>query len=124
MSPAYAPEVRAERDRLLLQLAGEGRSLNQIAAALGVTRQAVHQRLAQLGHSIKDFPRAPRPPKPPTPPRATVPCSYCGAPVVPTRRETRYGLHSCPSPACRDRYRREVKRRRYLERRWLPGVPG
>lgn len=109
MSPAYAPEVRAERDRLLLQLAGEGRSLNGIAAEMGVTRQAVHQRLAKLGRSIKDFPRPPRPPRAPRP---TVPCSYCGAPVQRTRRETAYGLHSCPAPGCRRAYWREMAQRR------------
>ena len=115
MKPTRAPGEQEERDRLLLDMAREGHTLTQIAAVLGVTRQAVHQRLAKRGLSIKDFPRAPKPPREPRP---TVPCSYCGGAVVPTKRETAYGLHSCPAPDCRRAYWREMHQRR----RW--GQPG
>ena len=111
MKPTRTPEDQAERDALLLGMAREGYTLTQIGVALSVTRQAVHQRLSKQGLSIKDFPRPPRPPRAPRP---TVPCTYCGAPVVPTKRETAYGLHSCPAPDCRRAYWREM----HQHRRW------
>lgn len=82
----------------LVALALEGRSLSQIAAATGITRQAISWRLKQAGLSITQL--------------RGVPCVICGG-VVPRAKSTA-GIHACGKPRCKRRAEalREAERRR------------
>lgn len=86
-------------DALVLEQARQGKTLEQIGDALGVTREAVRQRLAKLGHTTRDFARAA--------------CSFCGTPIVARKTITRYGLRVCRGRECVRRYRQVTAKFRY-----------
>lgn len=67
-------KVPPEADVVLIHMAKEGYTLQEIGDKVGLTRERVRQRLATRGYSIKDL-------KPASPPRDRGPahrCSVCG----------------------------------------------
>jgi hypothetical protein len=73
-------------------LARAGKTLREIGAALGVSRQAVAQRLKQAGVAVAEA--------------RDVRCDYCGARLRSAHEGA--GPHVCAAKACRHRYRNDA----------------